>query len=190
MSRSASEAVALARLATCDAELHRVRGERAAVVGGLERQRRSIASLKARPRRAPRRPPEREAEQEAEPSALADRIETDETVRYEQLVHSFEAELERQAPLLVKLAEQVRRIEERRQECLSQLSLRIQTAYTVRVAAGRLPAIACAAGDACGECGHALPGDASKEDRERAILICPSCQRLVYVTARPPRVAR
>jgi len=186
MSGSPSETTALARLATCDAELYRVRSQRAAVVVALEQQRRDIASRKAQSaRRAPglRRGPE----WEAPPSALVEKAATEEDARYAQLVRDFEERLERQAPLLVGLAEEARRIEELRNDCLRALSFRIQTAYAVRVAAGRLPAIACADGSRCGECGHVLPAEIAKDD---AILICPSCQRLVYAGSRAQRGGR
>jgi predicted nucleic acid-binding Zn-ribbon protein len=174
MSGSHSETTALARLATCDAELYRVRSQRAAVVVALEQQRRDIASRKAQSaRRAP--------------SALVEKVATEEDARYAQLVRDFEERLERQAPLLVGLAQEARRIEELRNDCLRALSFRIQTAYAVRVAAGRLPAIACADGSRCGECGHALPAEIGKDD---AILICPSCQRLVYAGSRAQRGGR
>ena len=173
MSGSPSETTALARLATCDAELYRVRSQRAAVVVALEQQRRDIAS--------------RKAQSEAPPSPLVEKVATEEDARYAQLVRDFEERLERQAPLLVGLAEEARRIEELRNDCLRALSFRIQTAYAVRVAAGRLPAIACADGSRCGECGHVLPAEIAKDD---AILICPSCQRLVYAGSRAQRGGR
>jgi hypothetical protein len=187
MSTSLSETTALARLATCDEELHRVRAQRAAVVAALEQQRRAIASLKARP---PRRTPQRLADPPPDERALADRVEAEEEARYALLVREFEEELERQAPRLVGLAEEVRRIEERRNECLRALPFRIQTAYAVRVAAGRLPAIACADGRRCGECGQALPEEMGRDDVPATIVICPACQRLVYTSPRAARAAR
>jgi predicted nucleic acid-binding Zn-ribbon protein len=167
------DALQLARLAACDAELYRKRQQRAEIVERLEEKRARIAAVKSRGGRGRGRP--------VPPLAIQPGVREEDRQRYAALLEDFEADVQRSAPLLVKLSEEAHEIERRRSSCLSALSERIRAAYEARLVMGRLPAVACVEGRSCGGCGQDLDADLSDRREARTpILICSACHRLLY----------
>jgi hypothetical protein len=105
-----------------------------------------------------------------------------EEARYASLLQPFEAALTEAETRRVALRTVTEGLRQLKEAVLRQLSAPIRSAYEAAFQAGRIPAIATAAGGVCNGCASRLPSSVVDAVGHGAVVICSACARLLCPT--------